>query len=151
MNIKVQVNIQGPKEKVWHIITDIEKASKTISGIEKIEILNQPESGLVGLKWRETRTLFGKTATEDMWITDVIDHQSYKTRAESHGAIYMSSLTISEQNNETLLNMEFSSEAQTFAAKIMSVLMGSLFKSATKKVLLQDLNDIKAAVERKDV
>jgi hypothetical protein len=44
--------------------------------------------------------------------------------------------------------MTFSGEAQTFGARLMSATMGRLFKNATKKALMQDLNDIKAAVEK---
>ena len=69
MVTKVEVTINGSKEDVWNMITDIENSSKTITGIEQIEILEKPGDGLVGLKWRETRTLFGRTATEIMWIT----------------------------------------------------------------------------------
>jgi hypothetical protein len=44
-------------------MTDIENASKIISGIDKIEVVEKPTHGLVGLRWRETRMLFGKPAT----------------------------------------------------------------------------------------
>lgn len=70
MAIKVDVTIDGPKEEVWNVIADIENSPNTITGIEAVEILEKPNDGLVGLKWQETRTLFGRTATEIMWITD---------------------------------------------------------------------------------
>lgn len=41
-----------------------------VSGIISLNILHQPEDGLVGLKWEETRKMFGKEASETMWITD---------------------------------------------------------------------------------
>ena len=87
MIVEVQVTINGSKEAILAVITNIENASETISGIEKVEVLERPENGLVGLKWRETRTLFGKTATEEMWITDAAENEFYQTRAESHGFI----------------------------------------------------------------
>lgn len=145
---KVQVTIKGSKQNIWHAITDIENATNRISGIEKIEILNKPDDGLLGLKWKETRTLFGKTATEVMWITDVNQGTSYRTRAESHGAVYITKLEIVEQGSESLLTMKFNSEAQTFVGKIMALIFGVFFKGSMRKMLLQDLNDIKAEVER---
>jgi uncharacterized membrane protein len=148
MVLKAQVTIQGSKEKIWQLITDIEGSPNTINGIEKIEILEKPKDGLVGLKWRETRTLFGKTATEIMWITEAIKNESYKTRAESHGAVYITNFTISERDGEAILAMGFNATPQSFGAKILSATMGFLFKKATKKALMQDLNDIKAAVEK---
>ena len=147
MKLEAKVTIQGSREQVWSVITDIENSSSTIRGINEIEILEKPTQGLVGLKWQETRTLFGKTATEIMWITDAIENESYATRAESHGAVYVSRLVLSDQEGSTLLTMEFDSQAQTLGAKLMSAIMGPFFSKATREALVQDLADIKAAVE----
>ena len=147
MQISVQVPINGSREDIWRVITDIENCIDRISAIEEIEILEQPESGLVGLKWRETRTMFGKTATEVMWITDVDENESYDVRAESHGSVYKSRLSISGEGGSHILTMEFGAAAQTFMAKLMSAIMGVFFKGATEKAVLKDLEDIKAAVE----
>ena len=70
MIVEAQVTIDAPEAAVWKVISDIESAADTISGIEQVEVLEKPEDGLLGLQWRETRTLFGKTATEEMRITD---------------------------------------------------------------------------------
>lgn len=148
MIVRAQVTINGSKDAIWSVITDIENASESVSGIEKVEILEKPESGLVGLKWRETRTLFGKTATEEMWITDAAGNEFYKTRAESHGFQYISTKSISEQDGSSSLTMTHESRPQGFVARLLSFPMGVVFKGAIKKSILQDLNDIKAAVEQ---
>ena len=148
MALEVEVTIEGPKEDVWNVITDIENAPDAITGIEKIEILEKPSDGLVGLKWQETRTLFGRTATEIMWITDAVENEMYKTRAESHGAVYITSLVVSNQDAKTRLTMEFDAAPQTLSAKVMAAITSIFFKKATKKALMQDLIDIKAAVEQ---
>jgi uncharacterized membrane protein len=144
----VEVTINGSKEDVWNIITDIENSPKTITGIEQVEILEKPGDGFVGLKWRETRTLFGRTATEIMWITDAVENEMYRTRAESHGAIYITNLSISEEDGEIRLTMEFDGSPQTFSARLMGAITGVFFGNATKNALKQDLLDIKAAVEQ---
>lgn len=148
MNIQVKINIDDTKENVWKIITDIEGSVNNIKGIEKIEILENDGDKFLGLKWRETRTMFGQTATEVMWITDSVENESYKTRAESHGAIYITEFLLSKNGESTDLIMNFGSEFVTFKAKLMSF-MWLLFISATKKALREDLNDIKIAVETK--
>lgn len=148
MRIELDIAINGTKEEIWKVISDIENSVTTIEGIENIEILEKPNSGLVGLKWIETRKLFGKTATETMWITESAENSHYHTRAESHGAIYTTRLSISEHNRGSLLTMEFSSKTLNFGAKLMSVIFGSLFKNATKKAVVKDLEDIKNAVEK---
>lgn len=148
MKFKAEITINGTKEQVWKVITDIEGSVENISAIEKIEILEQPESGILGLKWEETRTMFGKSATEIMWITDAQENESYQTRAENHGAIYISRLQIEEMGEQSKLTMEFDGEAQSATAKIMSFLTGFMFKSATEKALQVDLEDIKVSVEQ---
>ena len=150
MNVEVAVTIKGSKGGIWDVVTDIERASETINGIEKIEILDKPEDGLVGLKWRETRTFLGKTATEDMWITEAVEEAFYTTRAESHGSVYVSTIAISEHGAGNALSMTLECQPQSFLAKLLSFPMGVVFKSATRKALLQDLNDIKAEVERRE-
>lgn len=89
MIISARIKINCTKEKVWELITDIENSANFISGINNIEILNQPREGLIGLKWKETRKMFGKEAEEVMWITESEPYKYYQTRAESHGAIYI--------------------------------------------------------------
>ena len=148
MVIDLTILVEAPKEAVWEVITNIENSHNTIKAIEKLEILERPSSGIVGLKWRETRTMFGKSATEVMWITEATPNNSYKVRAESHGAIYVTTFALSDQNGLSQLSMRFEIAPQTFVAKLMWATTGVFFKGATKKALMQDLADIKAAVER---
>jgi len=149
MLVEVQVTINGSRPAIWATITDIENAATIISGIEKIEILERPARGLVGLKWRETRQLFGKSAAADKWITEAVENQFYKTRAEDGGFVFVSTTTISGNDGAMTLTSAHDSQPQGFAAKLMSIPMSLLFKGVAKKALLQDLKDIKTAVERK--
>jgi hypothetical protein len=148
MIVEVQVTINGSKAAIWAAITNIENASETISGIESIEVLEKPANGLVGLKWRETRKLFGKSATADKWITDAVENEFYKTRAEDSGFVFLSTMSISESSGGITLTSSHDAQPQGVAAKLMSIPMGLLFKGVAKKALLQDLNDYKAAVEQ---
>jgi hypothetical protein len=149
MLVEVQVTIQGSKAAIWAAMTDIEGAAKIIRGIDNIEVVERPAHGLVGLKWRETRMLFGKPATAEKWITDAVENQFYKTRAESDGFIFLSTTSISESSGGFTLTSFHDSQPQSFTAKLMSIPMGLLFKGVASKALLQDLIDIKSAVEQK--
>jgi hypothetical protein len=148
MIVEAQVTINGSKAAIWAAITNIENASETISGIENIEVLEKPANGLVGLKWRESRTLFGKTATVEKWITDAAENEFYKTKAESQGFVYLCTKSISESSGGITLTESHESKPQGIVAKLLSIPMGFLFKGVAKKALLQDLTDIKAAVEQ---
>ncbi|HTR80788.1 MAG TPA: SRPBCC family protein [Bacteroidota bacterium] len=147
MIVEAQINIVGSKSAVWAVMTNIENASQLISGIEKIEVLEKPKNGFVGLRWRETRMYFGKPATVEKQITEAVENEFYKTRAESDGFEFLSSMSISGNNDSVVLTSSHDSKAQGIVAKLKSIPM-PLFKGMVKKALLQDLNDIKAAVER---
>jgi hypothetical protein len=150
MLVEAQVIIDGSRSAIWAAITNIENASEIIRGIEKIEVLEKPANGLVGLRWRETRMLFGKPASAEKWITDAAENAFYKTRAESDGFVFLSSMSISENSSGSItLTSSHDSQPQGIVARLMSIPMGLFFKGVAKKALLQDLNDIKAAVERK--
>ena len=149
MRVAVEVLINAAKRDVWRVVTDIENAAVTISGIDRIEILERPDQGFTGLKWRETRTLFGKTATEVIQITDSVDGEYYDTEARSHGSVYRSKISVSEADGDTSLRMDFRAEPISVGARIVSILLGFTFKRATAKALLQDLKDVKAIVEVK--
>lgn len=147
MQIEVAVRVNAPKSVVWKIVSDIENSAATIPAIQKIEVLERPPEGLVGFKWRETRTMFGKTAYETMTVSEAVEESYYQTHAESHGSIYRSRISVADEGGSTRLTMWFGAEPQTFGAKVMGTLFGPLFKGATRKALLKDLEDIKKVAE----
>ncbi len=148
MLVEAQITINGSRAAIWAAITDIENAAKIISGILSIEILEKPASGLVGLKWRETRMLFGKPTGVDKWITEAVENEFFKTRAEDSGFVFLTTNRISEVSGGITLTSAHDSKPQGIVAKLKSMPM-FLFKGVIRKFLLQDLNDIKAAVEQK--
>ena len=147
MDVKAEVLINAPREKVWDVISDIENSVSVISGIERVTVLEEAKNGLVGLRWEEERTMFGQTATEVMWITEAEENSYYKTRAERPGVVYISKLALEELSGKTRLTMEFGAEISSLGTKILSAITGVFFKKATQNALQQDLEDIKAAVE----
>ena len=149
MKVSVDIAIAKPKEIVWSVITDIQNCSNIISAIVALEVLHQPDNGLVGLKWKETRLMFGKESSETMWITEAVENEFYCTRAESHGSVYLTRLSLAESGNNTLLTMSFTAEAQSLVVKIISACMGIFIKSSMEKALQKDLDDIKNYLESK--
>src|SRR5690554_1966211 len=149
MKLEAQIIVDKPIEEVWSVITDFKNCAEFIHGITKIEVLEEPENTLLGFKWKETRVMFGKEATEIMWITDFVENKFYQTKAESHGSIYISRLEIKRIDKQTQLTMSFAAEAQTLFAKIFTGLMGFLIKGSMKKAVLKDLSDIKTHLEGK--
>jgi len=148
MIVEAAVTINGSREAIWAVLTNIKNAPEIISGIESIQILEKPENGFVGLRWRETRMYFGKPAAVEKRITDAVENEFYKTRAESDGFVFLSTMNISEGVGGMTLSSSHDSKPQGIVATLKSIPM-PLFKGMVRKALLQDLNDIKSAVELK--
>ena len=148
MLVEAQIDISGRKAAVWAAIADIENASEIISGIERVEVVEKPARGLVGLRWRETRLLFGKPATVEKWITDAAENEFYKTRAESDGFVFLTTMSIVERRGAITLISAHESLPQTMVARLQSIPMGLFFKGVIRRAILKDLSDIKSKVER---
>lgn len=148
MLVEVQVTINGSRAAIWAAITDLENAARFISGVQGIEVIEKPAQGLVGLRWRETRLLFGKPAIVEKLITHAVENDFYRTTAEDGGFLFITTMRISENCGVMTLASSHESKPQSLAARLKSTPM-FLFKGVMKKAILQDLNDIKAAVEGK--
>src|SRR5258706_11555022 len=128
MLVEAQVTINGSRAAIWAAITDIANASEIISGIENIEIVEKPANGLLGLKWRETRMLFGEPATVEKWVTDAAEKEIYKNRAESDGKGFFTTMRILEIGGGIKLTSSHDSKPQSIVARLKSTPM-FLFKS----------------------
>lgn len=145
--VATQDSVAKP-EDVWNVLTDLDNAATTISAIHKIERLDEGSGFGIGTSWRETRTMFGKTATEDMTVTELDTGRSYTTKAESHGARYRSTHRVEAIEGGSRITMAFGAEPTSTIAKVFALTIGRLFDSATRKAIVKDLKDIAAAAEK---
>lgn len=146
MTITVSEEINAPRERIWNVITDIDSWADTIAGIVSVEVINKPEAGVVGMKWKEKRVLFGKEAVETMWISAAEPNSWYETNAENHGAIYSTRLSLDDSNDKVVLTMTFSAKPTSIASKLMSV-MSFMFNGTMRKMMQKDLTDIRRVAE----
>ena len=158
MQLDIKIPVDATQEEIWAVMSDYDHFEENIQSITKVELLEKPAQpgSLVGLKWTETRIMFGSEAQETMWVTESEAPHYYETRAESHGAVYKSRMYTTTEPNEdgstttNYVGMKFEGQAQSFCSKIMMLAMGWMMVGATKKCLLKDLEDIKAIAERKN-
>lgn len=151
MKVETELEIKGTKEDIWKVVTDIEGSKQVISAIKDIEVLEKPVDGFLGFKWKETRTMFGKEATEVMWVVESEENEYYRTRAESHGAVYLSSIWIEENEDGCTLHMGFESQTVSFGGRLMDLLFGRMMAKSTQKALHEDLLDIKRHIEKNNI
>lgn len=148
MAVTVNEHINAPRDRVWGIVTDADSWADNISGITSVEVLEKPETGIVGLKWKEKRVFFGKEATETMWVTAAEPGRWYETKAENHGAIYTTRVSLDDASGGTDLTMQFSAKPTTVAARLMT-LMSFMLNASIRKALKQDLSDIRQVAEQR--
>jgi uncharacterized protein YndB with AHSA1/START domain len=70
MSIEFQVTeiLPGSTERVFQALTDLESAARWMPGHVGIERVGDVQQG-VGMRWRETRRIFGKESTEEFEVT----------------------------------------------------------------------------------
>lgn len=147
MIVEAHITVNATTAAVWAAATDIARFAELISGVEKIEVIEKPATGLVGLKWKETRILFGKEATVEKWITEAKENEYYTTRAEQDGFVFITTNRVSGSDGNVTLTGIHETQPHGFTAKLKALPM-VFFRGVIRKAILQDLNDIKAAVER---
>lgn len=144
--IATSTRIDAPTSRVYDLMTDLSGAPERIQGIKSLEVLTEGEFG-VGTRFRETRVMFGKEATEEMEIVEVKPGESYTTTAESCGCLYRSTVSVTPEGQGSLLTMTFQGTPQSFMAKVMAAVMGPVMRKSMIKMVDKDLADIKTAAE----
>ena len=116
--------------------------------IERVEVLTPGPMG-VGTRFRETRRMMGREATEEMTVTAFDPPRGYTLGAQSHGCRYRTELRFEPSGSGTRMVFDFQAEPLTFGAKAMMLLMKPMMKKAAQ-MCAKDLEAIAAHVERGD-
>lgn len=148
--VSASTEIEAGRGDVWRIISDIDSAAQNITAILDIEVLERAPAAdsVLGLKWTETRKMFGKEARETMTVVAEKPGYWYETRAQNHGTVYTSKMEIQEASNpdKCTLIMSFDHQPLSLGARLMSI-FSFLFEGSIKKAFAQDLADIKRVAE----
>lgn len=150
METEVAKRTSATPQAVWRVMTDIEGSQDVLTGVTEIERLDDGDDFGVGLRWRETRVLFGKKASEEMEVTAVDEGRSYTVEADSDGVHYRSFMSVEPDGAGARIRMTFAGE-QTgkvgLLGRVVAKTAGRAIEKATRKALQQDLDDIAAAAE----
>ncbi len=146
--VVVERRVAAPPDQVWRILTDLEIAADTLSGVSKTEILTPGPFG-VGTRWRETRTMFRRQTTEEMTVTAYDPPHRYVAEADSRGVHCTSELSVAPDFDDTaILRMAFAARSAGGPAGFFGKLFNRLGQKAVETAMKQDLADIAAAAER---
>ncbi len=144
--ITASKRFSAPPETVWEVMADLDNAADRIQAIVKLEILTDGPVGQ-GTRFRETRIMFKKEATEEMEITAWDPPNSYTTEADGCGCHYTCVITCEGDGNGTRVTLSMSVVPTSTFGKIMGALTGWMMKGACAKAFTKDLEDLRAFVE----
>lgn len=143
--LEIERTIAASPAVVFERCSDFENSASVVEGIDKVEMLTDGDVG-PGTRFRETRTMFGREATEEMEVGVFEPPRRYTLLAESHGAKYHSEFLFDEVPEGTRVRLTFDATPVTWFAKVMAVLTKPMQKKLTE-LLCKDLDDIKASIE----
>ncbi|MGI5195241.1 SRPBCC family protein [Streptomyces sp. CA-288835] len=149
-SVVVERRIAAGQRRVWQALTDLEGMDRVLSGVSKVEILTDGAFD-VGTRWRETRRMFGKDATEEMWVTASEPPERYVVEAESRGTRYVSEFLLrADGPSATTVSMTFSAEAPGGVMGLLTKILGGLGARAVRRAIAKDLDDVASSVEGRD-
>lgn len=144
--ITVSTHIGASPARVFEACSDFANAPQMISAIKRVEVLTPGPVGK-GTKFRETRMMFGKEATETLEVLEFDPGRSYTVGCDSCGCRYRCTFSFRQNGNGTDVESRFSATPLTLAARIMGAIMSVFMSGMMRKCLVKDLEEIKAKVE----
>lgn len=135
----------APVEVVWAVATNLANLPAAIGGITATEVHTDGDFG-VGTRWTETRTMYGRQASETMTIAEVKPGRSYTAEAESSGMHYTTTWQFAATERGSEIVMIFGGEPTGTLGKVMSPAMGLMTRSV-EKAMRQDMADLAAYAE----
>jgi uncharacterized protein YndB with AHSA1/START domain len=145
-HVVVERTIAAPPERVFAVASDIHRWAQIVPAIERVEVLT-PGPMAAGTRFRETRRMMGREATEEMTVTAFDPPRGYVLGAESHGCRYRTELRFEPAGAGTRMVFDFGAVPLAFGARVMMFLMKPMMKKAAQ-MCAKDLDAIAAHAER---
>lgn len=146
--VTAELRIAAPVERVWEALSDIEGSPERIAGIERVEVLSEGPFG-AGTRWRETRRIFGKEVTDEMYVSAAEAPARYVVESDARGVHHTSVFTLTpEPDGATTVRLVIDSETEKRSLDgAMGKFLGGIGSKAVAKAVTKDLEDVAAAVE----
>jgi hypothetical protein len=139
-----QKQLPHPVEAVFDTASDFPNSAEIVSAITKVEMLTDGPVA-VGTRFKETRIMFKKEATETMEVAAFERPHRYDLAADSCGSKYLTELRFEPNESGTLITFTINVAPYTFMGKVMGFIFRPMMKSCLKMVS-KDLEDVSAAI-----
>jgi uncharacterized protein YndB with AHSA1/START domain len=147
MRIEIERAIAATPERVFAAVVDIPGWAQRITAIERIDMLTPGPVG-VGTRFRETRRMFGREATEEMWVEAIEAPHRFVLAAASNGARYRSEHALHDGGDgRTILRLAFEGRPEATWARLLSPLLALAMKGKITTMLAKDLHELAHSIE----
>lgn len=137
MRLVLEETISAPRSIVFGVFTDLQRAPERIESITALEVFGGGDVG-AGTRFRETRTMFGKEAVEEMEITSFDAPVRYTVEGESCGARFLTEYRFVDDGPGTRVTMTMTTRNETLFAKVLGPLMGLILGGAMRRAMARD-------------
>ncbi|SPF06456.1 Polyketide cyclase / dehydrase and lipid transport [Streptomyces sp. MA5143a] len=146
-SVVVERRVAASQGRVWEALTDLAGMERMLSGVVRVEVLTGGGFG-VGTRWRETRRMFGKDATEEMGVTLSEPPERYVVEAESHGSHYVSAWELRPDGPaSTTIRMTFTAVPTGAVSGLLAKVLGGVGARAVRRAVAKDLDDVAGWLE----
>lgn len=137
-------------EQVWAVLCDLDRHSKMLTAVDRIERIDGPSGLAVGTRWKETRRLFGKTVDQEFVCSDVVPGRSVTVSADASGTTITIVYKVKPSSLGTRLEADLTvnSPGGGLGKRLASAVSGSGAAKTFRDELEQDLKDIAASMRR---
>ncbi|MDO7869319.1 SRPBCC family protein [Nocardioides jiangxiensis] len=149
--IHLNTSIHASPEAVWEVLTDIPHHPDILRSVKSTRLLT--DGGYdVGTTWSEERTFFGHHGQEELHVTesDAPRRTLHETKLR-HDAI-RTAWSIQPNRDDTtrlLVTATMDVSGRSPAEKVLWNAFGGHSYNATRKMLAQDLEDIRVEAEKR--
>ncbi|MEQ8767055.1 MAG: SRPBCC family protein [Planctomycetota bacterium] len=134
-SIELVHHAPGPVDQVFEVYSDISKAAERVEAIREIEMLTPGPVG-EGTRFRETRVVFKREASEEMELVEFEPNRAYTIACFSCGAEYRTRYDFEPDGEGTRVTVRMNITPKSLFAKLLSPL--SFFMTNTMKKCLED-------------
>lgn len=140
--IVVTKKIAAPIDSVFRTVAEINRFSKAIPHIVRVEFISEEKSGL-GTQFRETRSMRGREFSTVLEITEFAENEHVRIVSDSHGTVWDTLFTVEPEDAHTILKMEMTATPKKLAAKASTRLM----RPMVAKAVAADMESVKTYCE----
>ncbi|MFE8600166.1 SRPBCC family protein [Archangium violaceum] len=147
LEFTVRKEIAASPERVFDALKDLDAASRWMPNFVGIEKLT-PGKFRVGTKWRETRRMFGRDASELFEVTGLEPNKSLElyvdgTQGSSKRGHYRFRYQLEPAGGKTVLTME----AEIGGMGFLLELLGRFLLGSFKKAIISDVEAMAGYIE----